>query len=688
MEKPVTLDAPLTSQPGIGPQRAALFARLNVRTVGELLRLYPRTYEDRTRLVSIASLEAGTPACFEAAVVTTPRTNRIPKPGSRMLEVTKFTVADDTGRLNLTFFNAAHSAGALRVGERYCFYGVLTGDFAAYGMTNPLFEPCDGPAHVTRRILPVYPLTAGLTNSMVLRAQAQAVSRCAGLLPETLPPELLRRYGLCGAAEACREIHCPTSAAALGQAQRRLVFEEFFLFSAALAIVRSRRTAHSCPAWQTELTPFFAALPFRLTGAQQRAVDDICADVRTGRPMSRLVQGDVGSGKTMVAAAAACLAAKNGVQTALLAPTEILARQHFDRLAPLFESLGIRTVLLTGQMGAAQKRSAREAAELGLADVVIGTHALLTEQTRFARLGMVIADEQHRFGVAQRAALCAKGTQPHLLLLSATPIPRTLALIVYGDLDVSVVDELPPGREPVETFLVDERYRARLNAFVRKQAAEGHQSFIVCPAVEDDGGDGGETLKAAEQWAQTLQDYVFPNLRVALLHGKMKGAEKEAVMASFAAGEADILVATTVIEVGVDVPNATLMVIENADRFGLSQLHQLRGRVGRGSAKAWCVLVSDNKNPETRQRLRTLCGTNDGFRIAEADLQQRGPGDFFGSRQHGLPVFRVGDLATDLAVLRQAQEAAAQLVSQDRPLPSPLAQAIESLLAGSADTLN
>ena len=315
------------------------------------------------------------------------------------------------------------------------------------------------------------------------------------------------------------------------------------------------------------------------------------------------------------------------MQTALLAPTEILARQHFDRLAPLFEGLGIRTVLLTGQMGAAQKRSAREAAELGLADVVIGTHALLTEQTRFARLGMVIADEQHR-------------------------------------------------------------YRARLNAFVRKQAAEGHQSFIVCPAVEDDGGDGGETLKAAEQWAQTLQDYVFPNLRVALLHGKMKGVEKEAVMASFAAGEADILVATTVIEVGVDVPNATLMVIENADRFGLSQLHQLRGRVGRGSAKAWCVLVSDNKNPETRQRLRTLCGTNDGFRIAEADLQQRGPGDFFGSRQHGLPVFRVGDLAADLSVLQQAQEAAAQLVSQDRPLPTPLAQAIESLLAGSADTLN
>lgn len=405
--------------------------------------------------------------------------------------------------------------------------------------------------------------------------------------------------------------------------------------------------------------------------------------------MSRLVQGDVGSGKTMVAAAAAYLAAKNGVQTALLAPTEILARQHFDRLAPLFEGLGIRTVLLTGQMGAAQKRSAREAAELGLADVVIGTHALLTEQTRFARLGMVIADEQHRFGVAQRAALCAKGTQPHLLLLSATPIPRTLALIVYGDLDVSVVDELPPGREPVETFLVDERYRARLNAFVRKQADEGHQSFIVCPAVEDDGGDGGETLKAAEQWARTLQDYVFPNLRVALLHGKMKGAEKEAVMTSVRRRRSRYPRSPRPSSRSVSTcrtPRSWSLRMPTASVF--HSCTSCVGASGAAGAKAWCVLVSDNKNPETRQRLRTLCGTNDGFRIAEADLQQRGPGDFFGSRQHGLPVFRVGDLATDLAVLRQAQEAAAQLISQDRPLPSPLAQAIESLLAGSADTLN
>ena len=674
-------EADIASLKGVGPKRAELFRKLGAPTVGDLLRLYPRAYEDWRDAVPIRNTLLNEVNIVKGTVLRRPVEQRI-RGGMTLY---KTTITDGEDDMQLTFFNNRYITSLLTEGAVYAFRGKVTGTFMRREMASPEFVP----ESRMQDMVPVYPQTSGLTSRII----ANAVKEALRLLPETvkdpLPDALRLKYALCRLEYALKTIHFPNSPEALSTARRRLVFEELLVLQLGMAEIRRAGVRENPYPLKKDYTKEFAALlPFTMTGAQQRAVDDICADVRTGRPMSRLVQGDVGSGKTMVAAAAACLAAKNGVQTALLAPTEILARQHYDRLAPLFEGLGIRTVLLTGQMGAAQKRSAREAAELGLADVVIGTHALLTEQTRFARLGMVIADEQHRFGVAQRAALCAKGTQPHLLLLSATPIPRTLALIVYGDLDVSVVDELPPGREPVETFLVDERYRARLNAFVRKQAAEGHQSFIVCPAVEDDGGDGGETLKAAEQWARTLQDYVFPNLRVALLHGKMKGAEKEAVMASFAAGEADILVATTVIEVGVDVPNATLMVIENADRFGLSQLHQLRGRVGRGSAKAWCVLVSDNKNPETRQRLRTLCGTNDGFRIAEADLQQRGPGDFFGSRQHGLPVFRVGDLATDLAVLRQAQEAAAQLISQDRPLPSPLAQAIESLLAGSADTLN
>ena len=669
---------------GVGEARAKSLAKLGITDLKSLISYFPRAYEDRRESRRIAELQVGERACVTAMVASEPKLSRIRKG----LELVKLRVVDESAALELTYFNQSYLKNTFHVGESYTFYGTVEGTLLRRTMTNPVFER-EGLHAVTGCIVPVYPLTAGVGQSLLHRAIRQGLDEGADRLPDLLPAELRRQHGLCDVRYAYENIHFPADDAALAAARRRLAFGELYFLTLGLRLLRARRTTakgKTCAA--VDMTPFFGALPFSLTGAQARAVDDILRDMTAERPMNRLVQGDVGSGKTMVAAAAIYMAAKNGLQCALMAPTEILAEQHYRSLAPLLEPLGIPCALLTASTKARERRALNERLRSGELSLVIGTHALLTEQTRFARLGMVIADEQHRFGVAQRAALCAKGTQPHLLLLSATPIPRTLALIVYGDLDVSVVDELPPGREPVETFLVDERYRARLNAFVRKQAAEGHQSFIVCPAVEDDGGDGGETLKAAEQWAQTLQDYVFPNLRVALLHGKMKGAEKEAVMASFAAGEADILVATTVIEVGVDVPNATLMVIENADRFGLSQLHQLRGRVGRGSAKAWCVLVSDNKNPETRQRLRTLCGTNDGFRIAEADLQQRGPGDFFGSRQHGLPVFRVGDLATDLAVLRQAQEAAAQLISQDRPLPSPLAQAIESLLAGSADTLN
>ena len=670
--------------PGIGPARARSLEKLGLATVEDLLRYFPRDYEDRRRFSTVAAAPVDTPVCLELLVAEPPHLSRIRKG----LELVKARLVDDTGSVTATFFNQSYMKDALRTGETYVVYGRVEGPPGRRQMTNPVCERADR-ARFTGRILPIYPLTRGISNNLLAGLTLRCVEECAGQMEETLPAGLRREHALAAAEFACRNIHFPRDEEALELARRRLIFEELFCLACGMALLRTRRTcAEGVPFSTPPVEEFLALLPFSLTAAQRRAMEEVAVDTASGAPMNRLVQGDVGSGKTMVAAYGAWLAAKNGGQCALMAPTELLAEQHFRSLAPLLGRAGVRVGLLTGSVKGKARKELYAALAAGEVDLVVGTHALLSEGVAFSNLALAITDEQHRFGVAQRAALCAKGTQPHLLLLSATPIPRTLALIVYGDLDVSVVDELPPGREPVETFLVDERYRARLNAFVRKQADEGHQSFIVCPAVEDDGGDGGETLKAAEQWAQTLQDYVFPNLRVALLHGKMKGAEKEAVMTSFAAGEADILVATTVIEVGVDVPNATLMVIENADRFGLSQLHQLRGRVGRGSAKAWCVLVSDNKNPETRQRLRTLCGTNDGFRIAEADLQQRGPGDFFGSRQHGLPVFRVGDLATDLAVLRQAQEAAAQLISQDRPLPSPLAQAIESLLAGSADTLN
>ena len=671
--------------PGIGPKKAQLFARLGINTLGDLLHFYPRAYEDRTKLVPVAELEPGVPACFVASVISTPQTHAIPKPGRRRLEVTKLTVADDTGRLHLTFFNQGYLADKLRRGDTYCFYGALSGDELSYAMVNPLFEPVDAAGIVTRRILPVYPLTAGLTNKMV----GQAVQAALARLPaqETLPEALRGKYGLCDAAQAMREVHGPTSQELLEAAQRRIIFEEFFVFFTALSRMRARRAVVSVPAYtNTDLAEFTAALPFALTGAQRRAVDEILTDFRAGHPMSRLVQGDVGSGKTMVAAAAAFCTARNGRQTALLAPTEILARQHFERLEPLFSALGASCALLTGSMTAAQKRGLRARVAAGAVDVVIGTHALLTEATVFSDLGLVIADEQHRFGVAQRAALLEKGAHPHLLLMSATPIPRTLALLMYGDLEVSIIDELPPGRQEVETFLVNESYRARLNGFLRRQAEEGHQSFIVCPAIEENEADD---LKAAEQWAQTLQQQVFPQLRVALLHGKMKGAEKEEIMGRFAAGEYDILVSTTVIEVGVDVPNATLMVVENAERFGLSQLHQLRGRIGRGTAKSYCVLVSDSRSPETLQRLRALCATQDGFRISEEDLKLRGPGDFFGSRQHGLPLFRLGDLAQDLELLRQAQQAAAELAAHPlEPLPDGLREAVQALLDNGEFSMN
>ena len=451
----------------------------------------------------------------------------------------------------------------------------------------------------------------------------------------------------------------------------------------------SRAEKKIAPYQNLDIAPFTDALAFSLTGAQKRAISEIMEDLASGAPMNRLVQGDVGSGKTMVAAASAYLAVKNGQQAALMAPTEILAEQHHHSLSKLFAPMGLRTALLTGSMTPKQKTLVRTALENGEIDLAIGTHALLSDATQFANLGLVIADEQHRFGVAQRAKLSGKGNDPHLLVMSATPIPRTLALLLYGDLEVSIIDELPPGRKAVDSFLVDESYRARINAFIRKQVQEGHQCFVVCPAVEENEDLG---IKAATVWAETLQKTVFPDLRILLIHGQMKGAEKEAAMASFARGEADVLVATTVIEVGVDVPNATLMVIEDADRFGLSQLHQLRGRVGRGEHQSYCILTSHNRNAETLARLKALCKTTDGFKIAEEDLKMRGPGDFFGSRQSGLPTFRVANLSMDLQTLKDAQAASAKWIdtegTSDAPEAVALRQRIGTLFERSEGTMN
>ena len=658
---------------------------MNVFTLGDLICHFPRGYEDRTKLVPIEKLEPDVPACFKAMVMNTPKTAHIRKG----LDITRVQVADTTGRLNLTFFNSKYVSEQLQYGREYIFYGAVSGDFIGYNMTNPAFESLDSPPVTTRRILPIYPLTAGLSNGAMLKAVKQALELC-DTPPEIIPADVRQKYSILSADRAYYAIHEPSSMAEADLAKKRLIFEEFFVFSAGLSLMRaSRAEKKTAPYVELDLTPFHAALPFRLTGAQLRAVAEIMTDFRKGAPMNRLVQGDVGSGKTMVAAAAAYVAAKNGKQSALMAPTEILAEQHYQSFRKLFEPMGIRIALLTGSMKPKEKKDVREAIAVGQIDLVVGTHALITDATVFSDLGLVITDEQHRFGVGQRAKLSAKGHDPHLLVMSATPIPRTLALLMYGDLDVSIIDERPPGREDVDTFLVNESYRARINAFIRKQVAEGHQCFVVCPAVEENEDLG---IKAATVWAETLQQTVFPDLRIALLHGQMKGAEKEAAMASFARGEADVMVATTVIEVGVDVPNATLMVIEDADRFGLSQLHQLRGRVGRGKAKSYCILTSHNKNQETLQRLKALCKTTDGFKIAEEDLKLRGPGDFFGSRQSGLPTFRVANLSYDLQTLKDAQMASAEWIdtfgTSDLPEAVALRVRIGELFTRAEGTMN
>ena len=679
------LSDPITVLKGIGPAKAKQFENLNIFTLRDLICHFPRGYEDRTQLVAIEKLQPDIPACFKAMVMNTPRTNHIRKG----LDLTRVQLADHSGRLNVTFFNNKYAAEQLQYGREYIFYGAVSGDFIGYNMTNPVFESLDSPPVTTRRILPIYPLTAGLTNAAMLKAVRQALAICDPPA-EILPESVRQKYGILPAERAYCAIHEPATMEEAEQAKKRLIFEEFFVFSAGLSLLRaSRAEKKALPYAHTDLSEFYKALPFALTGAQKRAVADILRDVSSGAPMNRLVQGDVGSGKTMVAAAAAYCAARNGKQSALMAPTEILAEQHFASLNKLFEPMGITVALLTGSMTPKQKRIVRERIENGDVHLAVGTHALLTDATVFRDLGLVIADEQHRFGVAQRSKLSAKGEDPHLLVMSATPIPRTLALLMYGDLEVSILDERPPGREDVDTFLVNESYRPRINAFIRKQVAEGHQCFVVCPAVEENEELG---LKAATVWAETLQQTVFPDLRIALLHGQMKGAEKEAAMASFARGEADVMVATTVIEVGVDVPNATLMVIEDADRFGLSQLHQLRGRVGRGSSKSYCILTSHNRNPETLQRLKALCKTTDGFKIAEEDLKLRGPGDFFGSRQSGLPAFRVADLSFDLGTLKEAQAASAEWIdaygATDLPEAKALRERIGDLFARAEGTMN
>lgn len=659
---------------GIGPKKAELLEKLGIITLEDAIQCYPRGYEDRTQITPIRRLTDGEKQCVHAIVGMLPKTAHI----RRGMDVTRCTVYDESGALMLRFFNNKYAAATLEVGKEYAFYGKVQVEGGGFVMLSPDFEPV-GADNRTGRILPVYPLTAGLHQRDLYRVTDAALAAVPDDLPDFLPESVRNRQGFAPIRDVLFEIHRPQDMRQAQQARRRMVFEEFFLLSCGMRFLRARRSGkQGAQLRDLSLHALYRALPFSLTGAQMRAIEACTLDIAAGRPLSRLIQGDVGSGKTMVAAALCYLAAKNGRQAAIMAPTELLAQQHIQTLKPLLEKLGVSCGLLVGSMGAKQKRDIVQAMESGDISVVIGTHAILSDTVRFHDLAVAVVDEQHRFGVNQRAMLTAKGENVHLLVMSATPIPRTLALLIYGDLDVSVIDELPPGRQKIRTYAVGEGMRPRIDAFIDRQCAEGGQVYVVCPLVGD--GESGRT--SAERTAERLTG-VLPHRRIALVHGRTKAAEREQIMADFAAGRIDILVSTTVIEVGVNVPNAALMVVEDGDCFGLSQLHQLRGRVGRGKRQSYCVFYGADRGADARERLKTLVHTNDGFVIAQKDLEMRGAGDFFGTRQHGLPPMKLADLAGDMDVLEQARCAADELLTCDPELiHEPVLRArIEKLFA-------
>ena len=672
---------------GIGEKKAQALAKLGVFSLYDLVSYFPRKYEDRSTVMPIALTSGGESVCIEALVADTPRLTRV----RRGLELVKLRAVDESGSVDITFFNQPYAKDNLVRGESYMFFGKIETAGMRRSMVNPVYEKSAGSGTVTGRIIPIYRVCNGLNQRTMLQAVRQGLDACLDRIPDVLPQDVRERCRLAQTAYAYENIHFPKDFDALELARRRLIFEELFVLACALGRIRGERVREEGIKLSVhDMSRFWASLPFSPTGAQKRAIEQALGDISSGAVMNRLVQGDVGSGKTLVAAALMWQCAENGYMSAFMAPTEILAEQHYSTLTSMLAPLGVRIGRLTGAMSAKEKRETKAKLKAGEYDIVVGTHALFSQDVEYSNLALVVTDEQHRFGVGQRSALIGKGQKPHVLVMSATPIPRTLALIIYGDLDVSVIDELPPGRQKVDTFAVDESYRQRLNGFIRKLVGEGRQVFVVCPMVEEN-EELPIKLKSAQEHAAELAA-LFPDLTVACIHGRMKPKEKDAVMSAVVAGEVNILVATTVIEVGVDVPNAALMIIENAERFGLSQLHQLRGRVGRGKHKSYCVLVSDNDSEDVRARLSIMTKTNDGFRISEEDLRLRGPGDFFGSRQHGLPEMHVADLGADMDVMQRAQSEAQLLLASDPELSAPehaaLRQSVERMLRVNADSFN
>ena len=658
----LTPDTPVRYLKGVGPKTAERFEKLGIVTLADLLCHYPRRYIDFSRPYSIAEAPPDTECVVKAEVFAKPAGRILP--GGRRME--RITAGDDVSSLEITWFNNPYATQKLELGQEYYFEGIVTGGMLRRQMVNPQVRTA---AQITAAPFEaVYPQTEGLSSTVIAKCIRQLLPH-AELLPDPLPEEMLKKYRLLSKADAVRAIHCPATEEEAFAARRRLIYEELLVLQLGIGRMKNRGSASTgAPMQRLDPAPFWASLPFSPTGAQRRAVDEILTDLSGSTSMNRLLQGDVGSGKTLVAAAAIWACIRSGYQAALLAPTEILAAQHAENLNRMLAPFGMRVALLTGGMKAAARRTTLAAIRSDEADLVVGTHAILSEGVEFARLGLAVVDEQHRFGVRQRGMLAEKAANPHLLVMSATPIPRTLGLLIYGDLDISILDELPPGRKPVKTRCITGKKRRDLYGFLDREIGAGRQVYIVCPAIEDT-PDGG--LNAVKSYYEDIAKALLPDRRVGLMHGKLKPKEKAAVMDDFKAGRLDALVSTTVIEVGVDVPNATVMVIENAERYGLSALHQLRGRVGRGAAESWCFLVSDNTAESVQKRLRFLCSTSDGFAVAQFDLETRGPGDFFGSRQHGLPTLQIADLMNDTRTLHAAQAEATALLAADPLLEAP-----------------
>ena len=657
------LELPIEKALGVSQSRLALLKKLKIQTIEDLIYYYPRGYEDRSQLREIASLKNGETALIKGTVAEEPALSRIRK----NLCMIKVKVFDDSGMMQITFFNQKFVVSSLKKGETYLFYGKAKVDYRSISMSSPVFEPENSNRHMGH-IIPLYSLTKGLSQKVFTNIMAGVIGTVDEDLEETLPTYLKERLHLCDRVFAFHNIHFPRSFEALEAAKQRLVFEELlFLQLGQLSMNRLSQASHGIRLTNFKIVEKLnEMLPFELTNAQKRVIREICADFRDGKQLNRLIQGDVGSGKTIVACAIMLVAANNGYQSALMAPTEILAVQHYDGLKGYFEAFGFVSDILTGSTPKKRKKEILERLKNNEIQILFGTHAILEDDVEFAKFALCITDEQHRFGVKQRNSLYSKGENPHTLVMTATPIPRTLALIMYSDLDVSVIDELPPNRQKVETYCVSEGSRTRIDAFLSRELKDGSQAYIVCPLVEE-WETMTEQLKNVTDYTRQLKEK-FPDFRMELLHGKMKSKDKDEIMMRFKNHEVDVLVSTTVIEVGVNVPNATLMIVENAERFGLAQLHQLRGRVGRGKKKSYCILVSSATARNTRERMKVLCQTNDGFQISEQDLRQRGPGDFFGTDQSGFVDLKIANLIGDVKVLELASRTAKKILAEDPEL--------------------